>query len=40
MNKILENITLALLHGDEVPINGLTSVDLDLEYFQRFLIFQ
>ncbi|GAB6156514.1 hypothetical protein JCM17380_52660 [Desulfosporosinus burensis] len=25
-----------VLHGDEVPINGLTSADLDLEYFQRF----
>lgn len=28
--------TSGLLHGDEVPINGLTSSDLDLEYFQRF----
>ena len=28
--------TSGLLHGDEVPINGLTSADLDLEYFQRF----
>ena len=28
--------TSGLLHGDELPINGLTSADLDLEYFQRF----
>lgn len=28
--------TAGLLHGDELPINGLTSADLDLEYFQRF----
>ena len=28
--------TSGLLHGDEVPVSGTTSSDLDLEYFQEF----
>jgi ATP-dependent DNA helicase RecG len=27
-----------LIHGDEVPANGLTIADVDLEYFRRFYI--
>jgi len=34
MQRIFQNA--GLIHGDEIPANGMTSADIDLEYFSKF----